>query len=201
MKSIVFVACAIPLILVGWDVAVEIRVPGSVFGADPAEAIVDLLGNWTIRLLIVTLSISTIARVFKRPKMITLRRTIGLWSFAYGCMHFSAYFTLLAEFSVSAWLEDFSERTYITAGMTAFILLIPLAVTSTRNWQRRLGTRWRKLHALIYPASIAALLHVLWVAKASFLDVFIYGLALAILLAERIVVRIRRREGRAAIGG
>jgi len=174
--------------------------PGSVFGADPAEAIVDLLGNWTIRLLLVTLSISTIARVFKRPKMITLRRTIGLWSFAYGCMHFSAYLTLLAEYSVTAWLEDFSERTYITAGMTAFILLIPLAVTSTRNWQRRLGTRWRKLHALIYPASIAALLHVLWVAKASFLDVFIYGLALAILLAERIVVRIRRREGKGAIG-
>ena len=199
MKSIVFAACAIPLILVGWDVAVELRMPGSVFGADPAEAIVDLLGNWTIRLLLATLSISTIARVFKRPKIVTFRRTIGLWAFAYACIHFLAYFTLLAEYSVSAWLEDFSERTYITAGMTALILLIPLAVTSTRNWQRRLGLRWRKLHALIYPAAIAALLHVLWVAKASFLDVFIYGLALAILFAERILVRIRGREGKGAI--
>ena len=93
--------------------------PGSVFGADPAEAIVDLLGNWTIRLLLATLSISTIARVFKRPKIVTFRRTIGLWAFAYACIHFLAYFTLLAEYSVSAWLEDFSERTYITAGMTA----------------------------------------------------------------------------------
>lgn len=200
MKSIVFAACAIPLILVGWDVAVELRMPGSVFGADPAEAIVDLLGNWTIRLLLATLSISTIARVFKRPKIVTFRRTIGLWAFAYACIHFLTYFMLLAEYSVSAWLEDFSERTYITAGMTALILLIPLAVTSTRNWQRRLGLRWRKLHALIYPAAIAALLHVLWVAKASFLDVFIYGLALAILFAERILVRIRRREGKGAIG-
>ncbi len=200
MKSIVFAACAIPLILVGWDVAVELRMPGSVFGADPAEAIVDLLGNWTIRLLLATLSISTIARVFKRPKIVTFRRTIGLWAFAYACIHFLTYFMLLAEYSVSAWLEDFSERTYITAGMTALILLIPLAVTSTRNWQRRLRLRWRKLHALIYPAAIAALLHVLWVAKASFLDVFIYGLALAILFAERILVRIRRREGKGAIG-
>ena len=117
----------------------------------------------------------------------------------YACIHFTAYFTLLAEFSISAWLEDFSERTYITAGMAALMLLIPLAVTSTRNWQRRLGLRWRKLHTLIYPAAMAALLHVLWAAKASFLDVFIYGLALAILFGERIVVRIRRRAGTGAI--
>ncbi|MFP6797263.1 MAG: protein-methionine-sulfoxide reductase heme-binding subunit MsrQ [Pseudomonadales bacterium] len=196
MKSIVFAACAIPLLVVGWDVAVEIRTPGSVFGADPAEAIVDLLGAWTIRLLLITLSVSTIARILKRPRIVAFRRTIGLWTFAYACIHFSAYFTLLAELSVSAWVEDFSERTYITAGMTALMLLIPLAVTSTRNWQRRLGPSWRKLHALIYPAAMAALLHVLWMAKASFLDTFVYGLVLAILFAERIVVRIRRREGR-----
>ena len=185
--------------LAGWDVAVEIRSPGSVFGADPAEAIVSLLGTWTIRLLLITLSISTVARIFKRPKIVTLRRTVGLWTFVYACVHFTAYFTLLAEFSISAWLEDFSERTYITAGMAALMLLIPLAVTSTRNWQRRLGLRWRKLHTLIYPAAMAALLHVLWAAKASFLDVFIYGLALAILFGERIVVRIRRRASRGAI--
>ena len=201
MKSIVFAVCSIPLLVLGWDVANEIRLPGSAFGPDPAEAVVDLLGTWTIRFLLITLSISSFARTFKRPETVSFRRTVGLWTFAYACLHFLGYFTLLAEYSFSAWLEDFSERTYITAGMVALMLLIPLAITSTRNWQRRLGRRWRSLHALIYPAALAALLHILWAAKASLLDVSIYGFTLALLFAERIVVRIRRRQGKGVVNG
>ena len=177
----------------------EIRLPGSTFGPDPAEAVVDLLGIWTIRFLLITLSISTFARIFKRPEIVSFRRTVGLWTFAYACLHFLGYFTLLAEYSFSAWLEDFSDRTYITAGMAALVLLIPLAITSTRNWQRLLGRRWRSLHALIYPAALAALLHILWAAKASLLDVSMYGFTLAILFAERIVVRIRRRQDKGVV--
>lgn len=173
----------------------EFQVPGSALGADPAEALVDYVGGWAIRILLATLAISSVARVSRTPRLIQLRRMTGLWAFFYVVLHATCYLGLLVEFDLPTLVDDFVKRPYITVGITALLLLTPLAITSTRGWQRRLGPNWKKLHTLVYPAAIAAWIHVLWVAKASLLDAVLYGVVLAVLFAERIAGRIRRARG------
>ena len=156
------------------------------------------LGTWGLRTLLIALLISSVARLARQPRLIRLRRMAGLWAFAYVVLHFTAWLGLLAGFHIDTILADFIKRPYITMGLAALLMLIPLAITSTRGWQRRLGRRWRQLHRLVYPAAIAAWIHLLWLSKVSYLDAVIYGTVLAALLAERIVDAARRRS-RAAV--
>lgn len=178
------------------DVWRETQVPGSGLGPDPADELVRTLGTWGLRILLLTLAVSPASRVLKFPRLVRFRRMVGLWAFAYIVLHFTAYLGVLAGFELATIADDITKRPYITVGFAALLMLIPLAVTSTRGWQRRLGRRWRTLHRLVYPAAIAAWTHLLWLSKGGFMDPFVYGAVLVLLFGERIAVRIRRTRAR-----
>ena len=197
-RAAAFALFALPLAWLASDIAREIAAPGSALGAEPGEAVVHELGTWGLRSLLATLLISSVARLARQPRLIRFRRMAGLWAFTYVVLHFTAWLGLLAGFHVDTILADFIKRPYITMGLAALLMLIPLAITSTRGWQRRLGRRWRQLHRLVYPAAIAAWIHLLWLSKVSYLDAVIYGTVLAALLAERAVDAVRRRTRAAA---
>ena len=200
-KALTFCLLAVPLALLLADVWREVLVPGSGFGPDPNEEILHRLGEWALRMLLLTLAVSPASRLLRKPQLIRLRRMVGLWAFAYIVLHFAAYLLLLAGTSLQLIVEDILyKRPYITVGFAALALLIPLAVTSTRGWQRRLGRRWRTLHRLVYPAAIAAWTHLLWLSKGDVMDAVVYGSVLALLFGERIAVRIRARTARGTAG-
>ena len=197
-KAVLFVLLGLPLGLLGWDVWGELAEPGSTLGPDPQEAMLHRLGTWGLRFLLLTLAVSPLSRLLRRPELVRLRRQVGLWAFAYVLAHFTVYLTLLAGLDLTVLLGDVYKRPYITVGLGALLALVPLAVTSTRGWQRRLGRRWKALHRLIYPAAIAAWIHLLWLSKASYQDAIVYGLVLAALFGERIAFALRRRAAKAA---
>ena len=184
-------ACAAPLLLLGWYIAGEIERPGSVLGADPGVAVVRYLGEWSITWLLTTLTLGTLARCLNWRLLTRVRRMVGLFAFSYVGLHLLAYLGLLAGFEPMRVVDDLTERPYIMVGFAGFLALLPLAVTSTRGWQRRLGTRWKRLHRLVYLVCVLAVLHLLWLSKSSYADAFIYGSWAAVLLLERLL-RVRR---------
>lgn len=197
-KWTVGVLLSIPFLLLLNDVRIELVQPGAGLGPDPGEELVDRLGTWSIRILYLTLLVSSVARVFKVPVLVQHRRTFGLWAFTYVVLHLAAYFSALAGFDFNVVLGDFSKRPYIIVGLTALCLLIPLAVTSTRGWQRRLGLNWRRLHRIVYVAALLALVHLWMQEKASFFDTFLYGSILLVLFAERLIDAVRRTRKKTA---
>ena len=196
-KTLAWILLALPLGLLGYDIGRELVEPGVALGANPQEAIIHRLGAWGLRLLLVTLAVSSLARLAKRPALARLRRLVGLWAFAYLALHFGVYLTLLAGLDWNVVAGDLSKRPYITAGAVGLLALVPLAVTSTRGWQRRLGRRWKALHRLVYPAATAGWIHLLWLSKASYGDAILYGVALTALLGERVLFARSKRRGRA----
>jgi sulfoxide reductase heme-binding subunit YedZ len=185
-KPALFAALCLPLAWLVWAVSLELTEPGSGLGADPGEAVVLHLGEWTLRILLSALAVSPLRRVTGWSWLIRSRRMIGLWGFAYLCLHVTAYLGLLAEFDWRLVLEDLVKRSYITAGLLALLLLIPLAVTSTRGWQRRLGRRWQRLHRLVYPALVLGLIHLTWLTKDGYGEVVLYSVIFGLLMLERI---------------
>jgi len=185
-KVLLFAVCLAPLAMLAWDVWRALAGDLEALGADPGEAIVHHLGEWGIRLLLATLAVSSIARLTGRPSLIRYRRMVGLFAFVYVALHFSAYFGILAGAELAALLGDLSERPYIIAGGGALLILIPLALTSTRAAQRRLRHNWRRLHRLVYVAAVLAVLHIAWLAKVSYVDAYIYGSLALLLLGERV---------------
>ncbi|MCZ6617090.1 MAG: ferric reductase-like transmembrane domain-containing protein [Gammaproteobacteria bacterium] len=183
---------SLPLVWLGYAVSRELSNPGVVLGADPGEAVLHFFGDWTVRLLLLTLSVSTMRRLFRQPAIGRYRRMIGLFAFAYAVLHMLSYLGFLAEFEWRIVLEDFVDRTYITVGISALLLLLPLALTSTRGWQRRLGRRWRRLHKLVYPAMGLGLLHLLWLTKDGYAEPLLYCAIFAGLMVERLVDWRRR---------
>jgi methionine sulfoxide reductase heme-binding subunit len=161
-------------------------------GANPVEALEHKTGDWTLRFLLITLAITPLRKLLHVPALIKFRRMFGLFAFFYGCLHFATYLGVDKFFNVHEILADVVKRKYITVGFTAFVLLIPLAITSTAGWIRRLGgKRWRALHRLIYVSAIAGVIHYLWLVKADIREPLEYGAVLATLLAYRVVVWLR----------
>ena len=198
-RILLFALLGLPLGLLGLDIYRELATPGAGLGPDPNDELVRRLGAWGLRVLLLTLAVSPAARLLKMPRLIRFRRMAGLWAFAYIVLHFTAYLGVMAGFELQAVAADLAKRPYIMVGFGALALLVPLAATSTRGWQRRLGRRWRALHRLVYPAAVLAWTHLLWLSKGGFMDPFVYGLVLAVLFGERIAVRLRgRRAGAAA---
>ena len=194
LKPAFIVLLSVPAGWLGYAVASEFSEPGSVLGADPGEAVVLHLGEWTLRVLLLTLAVSPLRRRLGWTWLVRLRRSIGLWAFAYLCLHLTAYLGLLAEFDWRLVVEDFTERSYITAGMLALLLLIPLAITSTRGWQRRLGRGWQRLHRLIYLAMGLGLVHLTWLTKDGYGEVVLYGGLFGVLMLERIYHEREKRR-------
>jgi sulfoxide reductase heme-binding subunit YedZ len=181
-KFTVFAACSAPLTLL----ALRAFGLGESLGPNPTEAVMDVLGKWGLRLLLVTLAITPLRTIFAAPLLLGLRRMLGLFAFTYVALHFLVWLLLDRWLDLTAVLEDVAKRPFITAGLTALLLLVPLAVTSTAGWMRRLGRRWQRLHRLVYPAAILACVHYWWQVKADLREPLIYATLLIVLLGWRV---------------
>jgi sulfoxide reductase heme-binding subunit YedZ len=173
----------VPVGLLGWDAYAQN------LGANPIEKITHTTGDWTLRFLLIALSITPLRKLLRIPALIKFRRMFGLYAFFYGSLHFLTYIWLDKFFNLHEMLVDVAKRKFITVGFTAFVLLIPLAVTSTTGWIRRLGgKRWQTLHRLVYVSAICGVIHYLWLVKADIRKPLEYGAILATLLSYRAIV-------------
>lgn len=178
---------------VGWPLGalplawITMQAVGGQLGPDPAETLVELLGWWSLVMLLACLTMRPAAQLLKVPGLVIWRRTFGLWAFGYVCMHFLAWATLLLGWDPSFLGEELTKRPYIIIGMLAWLALWPLALTSTRQSRRRLGKKWGKLHRLIFPAVLLGLVHQSWVQKSGYGETLIFVSVLLILLLYRIL--------------
>jgi len=182
-KVIVFLLCLVPAAMLVW------RYFHDGLGANPIEFITHATGDWTIRFLVITLSITPLRKLLHMPQLIRYRRMFGLFAFFYVCLHFSTWLILDHYFDFHEMLRDVAKRRFITVGVTGFVLLIPLAITSTAGWIRRLGgKRWQRLHQLIYITAIAGVVHYYWLVKSDIRKPLMYGAMVAVLLGYRLAV-------------
>src|SRR6478735_4967864 len=193
IKVGVFIVCLVPLGLLAWRFLgahpADMTTWGVGLGANPVEALEHGTGDWTLRFLLITLSITPARKLLRVPSLIKFRRMLGLFAFFYGCLHFLTYVWLDKFFDLHEMLTDIAKRKFITIGLTALLLMLPLAITSTSGWIRRLGgKRWQALHRLIYFAAIAGVIHYLWLVKSDLTKPLQYGVILAALLLYRLVV-------------
>ena len=167
-------------------------------GANPVEFLEHYTGDWTLRLLLTTLTMTPLRMLTRLTEPVRVRRILGLWAFAFLCLHFSIYLVFDLGFSLLQLGEDLVKRTYITLGFTAWLMLLSLAITSTTAWQRRLKHRWVALHQLVYPAAILGVIHYLWLVKADTREPLVYLAILLVLLGFRLPwsqwVNDRRRQ-------
>jgi sulfoxide reductase heme-binding subunit YedZ len=179
-KPVIFLLCLAPFGLLVW------RALSDGLGANPVEAVVHFTGSWALRLLLVTLAVTPLRRLSGQPWLIRFRRMLGLFAFFYALLHFAAYLVLDRALVWEDITTDLTKRPYILVGFTALLLLVPLAVTSTRGWIKRLGRHWVTLHRTVYVIAILAVLHFLWLVKADTLEPLIDAAVLAVLLAFRV---------------
>lgn len=186
LKTLVWLLCLLPLALLLYK-----GVTGNL-GANPIEVITHATGDWTIRLLLVTLAITPLRRLAGWHSLVRFRRLVGLFAFFYGVLHFLTYIWLDKFFDVGEMLKDIAKRRYITVGFAAFVLLIPLAVTSTRGWIRRLGKQWQLVHRLIYFSALLGIIHYWWLVKADITLPATYAVIYAVVMLPRIVIWARK---------
>ncbi|HEC17751.1 MAG TPA: sulfoxide reductase heme-binding subunit YedZ [Gammaproteobacteria bacterium] len=179
IKPLIFITCLLPLAVGIWDGFSD------QLGANPIEEITHRTGDWTLRLLLVTLAATPARRLFGWGWPLRVRRMLGLFTFFYACLHLLTYLVLDQFFAWDEILKDIIKRPYITIGFSAFVLLVPLAVTSTNAMMRRLGKRWGQLHQLVYVIAVLGVLHYLWLVKADYLLPLIHAAILLALLLVR----------------
>jgi sulfoxide reductase heme-binding subunit YedZ len=170
-KPVVFVLCALPL---AWLTLSAFGVAGLSLGPNPVEALLHGLGLWALRLLLLTLCVRPAAVMLRQPRLMRLRRMVGLYAFTYVALHFLTWLVLDRGLDWNGVVADIAKRPFITVGFAAFVLLLPLAVTSTDRWMRRLGRRWHSLHRLVYVAALLGSLHFLWLVKADWREPALY---------------------------
>ena len=186
-KPVLFLACLMPLARLVWLGF------HSGLGANPIEFITHSTGDWTLIFLLVTLSITPVRKLTRQYWLVNLRRMLGLFAFFYGFLHLMTYVWLDKFFDVHEMLHDIAKRKFITAGMTAFTLMIPLALTSTAWAIRKLGKRWQMLHRLICCSAAAGVIHYIWLVKADLKKPLEYAAVLGILLLYRVVAWVVNR--------
>ena len=186
-KVVLFVAALVPAALL-----VRGMVTGDL-GVNPAETIQLQTGRWALKFLLVSLAVTPVRRLTGWNVVIQFRRMLGLFAFFYAVLHFAAYWAFDLTFAFDTMVTDVLKRPFIALGFGALMLLLPLAVTSTKGWIRRLGKRWAQLHRLVYVAAILAVLHFAWKVKVFTGDPVIYAGVLAVLLAFRIFWLLRTR--------
>jgi sulfoxide reductase heme-binding subunit YedZ len=191
-KVAVFLAALIPLARLGWKGYQQM------LGANPIEVITHSTGDWTLIFLMLTLSITPLRKLTGQPWLIRFRRMLGLFAFFYASLHFTTYIFLDKFFDVHEMVKDIAKRKFITIGFTAFVLLIPLAATSTAGMIRRLGKRWQMLHRLIYVSGIAGVIHYWWLVKADVRKPQYYAIVLILLLGYRLLAAQRKKTATSA---
>lgn len=183
LKLAIFPACLVPLAWLVWNAA------NANLGANPIEAVTHSTGDWTLRFLLITLAATPLRKLTGQLWLIQFRRMFGLFAYFYACLHFLTYIWLDQGFNIQSMTKDVYKRPFITLGFTAFVLLLPLAVTSTRKMIQRLGgRRWQWLHRLIYVSAAAAIVHFTWAMKKDHHRPIEYGIVLGLLLGYRVVV-------------
>ena len=195
-KAVVFLLCLTPFALLVWKFYHED------LGANPVEYITHYTGDWIIRFLLITLSVTPLRKLLQQPQLVRFRRMLGLFALFYGLLHFMTWFYLDKAFDFSDMWKDIVKRRFITAGMTALVLMIPLAITSTSGWVRRLGfARWQRLHRLVYFSALAGVIHYYWLVKSDVREPLMYAGILALLMAYRLTVWLQspRRGERAKV--
>ena len=162
-------------------------------GPDPAQALSIESGEWTLRFLLLTLTITPLRQMFGLIEIARLRRMIGLFTFFYATIHLVSWMAFILGFRWFAIAEELVERPYITIGFLAYIILFSLGVTSTDSMVRRLGRNWKRLHKLIYLASVLAIIHLLWILRTDITEAVIYGTLLIILLGYRVLRKLKSK--------
>ena len=189
IKAVVFAACLIPLARLAW-LGFHNRL-----GANPIENITHSTGWWTLAFLMITLSVTPLRRLLNLSWLLRLRRTLGLYAFFYGSLHFTTYFWLDQFFDWGEIVKDIGKRPFITIGFSAFVLLVPLAVTSTNAMVKRLGARrWQLLHRLVYAIAALGVLHFWWLVKKDITEPFIFACLLALLLIIRLLYLLKQQR-------
>ena len=193
-KAAAFLLCLVPLGVLVW------RLVTNNLGANPVEFIQHATGDWTLRFLIFTLCITPFRKLFKLPDLIRFRRMLGLFAFFYVCLHFLTYLGPDQSFDLSGMWKDVAKRPFITVGFAAFVSLIPLAITSTAGWIRRIGgKRWQLLHRLIYFAAVCGVVHYYWLVKSDVRKPLFYGALVGILLLWRLGDWFFKRRSQAPV--
>ncbi|MHB8454208.1 MAG: protein-methionine-sulfoxide reductase heme-binding subunit MsrQ [Acidiferrobacterales bacterium] len=187
LKRAIFAAGLLPLVALG------LRAYRNGLGANPIAVITHSTGTWTLVFLLITLGVTPLRKLTGFHWLLRFRRMLGLYAFFYACLHFLTYVWLDQFFDWHAMLKDIAKRPFITVGFAAFVMLVPLAVTSTNAMVRRLGAkRWQALHRLVYIIAIGGVLHYLWLVKKDITQPVIYGVILACLLGFRVIAALTR---------
>ena len=189
IRVAVFLACLAPFAVLAYQAVT------AALGPDPADVIMHSTGEWSLRFLALTLLITPMRRYLKWPVLFKLRRMLGLYAFFYACVHLASFGHFYVGWTLAILTEELLERPYITVGFLAWLAMLPLAVTSTRNMQRRLGRSWLRLHRLIYPSAVLACLHLLWQTRSDIGEALVYIALFAVLLGWRIWASRARRMG------
>lgn len=196
LKVLVFLLCLVPFVLLAWGLV------NGTLGANPIEAVTHTTGDWILRFLILTLSITPLRYLTGWNSLIRFRRMLGLFAFFYACIHFSIYCLSIADLNFHDILIDITKRPYVTVGFTGLVLMVPLAITSTKKWIGRLGgKRWRMLHRLIYVSAVAGVLHYLWLVKLDIRIPIRYGVVVGVLLLFRVWTALRGRSPVTQVSG
>jgi sulfoxide reductase heme-binding subunit YedZ len=194
-KVVVFLLCLVPLAML------VLRAVQGNLTANPIEFITHATGDWTLRFLVITLAITPLRKILHLPHLIRFRRMLGLFAFFYACLHFSTWIGLDKFFDWAEMWKDVQKRRFITVGFAGFVLMIPLAITSTTGWIRRLGgRRWQMLHRAIYLSAIAGVIHYYWLVKSDVRKPLLYAALVGALLAWRLGSWIHGRGQRVAAG-
>lgn len=187
-KVVLFLICLVPFAVLLW------KIIQNNLGANPVQFVEHWTGNWTLRFLIFTLCITPLRKLLRTPQLIRFRRMLGLFAFFYACLHFSTWIGIDRFFNLSQMWADVEKRRFITVGFAGFVLLIPLAVTSTAGWIRRLGgKRWQMLHRAIYASAIAGVIHYIWLVKSDERKPLEYAAIVGALLLWRVGAWARKR--------
>lgn len=184
-KGIVHVLALAPLAYLGWQFWQVWQSGSDALGADPVAEIEHRTGLWALRLLLLTLAITPLRQLSGQSVLLRFRRMLGLYAFFYACVHLGVYLGLDLRGYWAQIFEDIVKRPYITIGFIAWLLLIPLAITSTQGWMRRLKRNWGKLHKAIYAIGVLAVLHFWWLVKSDIREPLLYAAILALLLGWR----------------
>lgn len=189
LKPVVFAASLAPLAWLVWQAFF------GYLGVNPIETVNRFLGDWALRFLLIALAVTPLRQVTGWAAIARLRRMLGLFAFFYVCLHLASYIGLDLFFDWQALWKDVVKRRYITFGMAAFVLLLPLAATSTNAMIRRLGgRRWRALHKLVFPIAVLAVVHFFMMVKADIREPMLYAAVLAVLLGYRVAAVLRNRQ-------
>ncbi len=193
-KVVLFLLCLVPLGALAW------RAFHGGLGANPVEFVQHATGDWILRFLVFTLAITPLRKLLNLPELIRFRRMLGLFAFFYVCLHFLTYLGPDQSFDLSGMWKDVAKRPFITVGFAAFVSLIPLAITSTAGWIRRLGgKRWQRLHRAIYFAAVGGVIHYYWLVKSDVRKPLFYGALVGILLLWRLGTWLNKRRSQAPV--